>query len=209
MYQALRATSLTLASFLRGRLRDDPALGAMFDPALGGTMDVYLNTPDEMVEPGFQGLSLWLYRVNRDEFRLNDPPRRTGFDRIERQRFPMRLQYLVTPIVTPANPEDGPPVEQLVLGNILQSFHDQPLLRGPDLAGEFVGTDTELRVRFQPMALEEITRIWDALNESYQLCLTYEVSIAWIASRSESESAAPVTQLDLTAGTATLAEVAS
>jgi hypothetical protein len=59
------------------------------------------------------------------------------------------------------------------------------------------------------MALEEITRIWDALNESYQLCLTYEVSIAWIASRNESESAAPVTQLDLTAGTAALTEVAS
>src|SRR5688572_6993824 len=118
MYQAPCATSLTLADWLRGPLRTDPALSAMFDPALGGAMDVFLNTPDEMAN-GPQRLSLWLYRLTRDEFRLNNPPRRVAFDRIERPRFPLRLYYLVTPIVTPANIEDGPPVEQLILGNVL------------------------------------------------------------------------------------------
>jgi hypothetical protein len=202
MYQALRATSLTLAEYLRARLRTDPALAPMFDPGLGGAKDVFLNTPEEMVRAGLQGLSLWLYRLNRDEFRLNDPPRRVGFDRVERHRLPLRLYYLVTPIVTPANPADGPAVEQLVLGSVLQAFHDRPLLRGADLVGELVGTDAEVRVRFQPMTLEEITRVWDALEQSYQLCLTYEMSIAWIASREESAEAAPVTRLDLTAGVA-------
>jgi hypothetical protein len=172
-------------------------------------MDVFLNTPAEMVDNGLEGLSLWLYRLVRDAHRLNDPPRRLAFDQIEAHRFPARLHYLTTPIVTPREPQDGPALEQLIIGVVLQSFADRPLLHGPDLEAEFTGTDTELRIHFEPLDLEEITRIWDAQNESYQLCLSYEVTLVRIASRDLPREAAPVASVEATYGTTVLDEAES
>ena len=74
MYTALRATSLTLAEFLLQRFISDAGLAAFFDPGMGGTMRVTLATPEEMAGNDKEGLSVWLYRVARDEERLNAPP---------------------------------------------------------------------------------------------------------------------------------------
>ena len=35
----------------------------------------------------------------------------------------------------------------------------------------------ELKVRLEPLTLEEITRVWEALEGSYQLSVSYEVSV--------------------------------
>ena len=70
MYTALRATSRTLAKFLETKFQADPLLSGFF----GGGMVVSLATPQEMNEKPAEGLSVWLYRIIRDEQRLNDPP---------------------------------------------------------------------------------------------------------------------------------------
>ena len=65
MYTALRATSQTLAAYIRQRLEADPNLAPFFGSS--GTMVVSLNTPQEMTQPpAQQGVSVWLYRVIRD-----------------------------------------------------------------------------------------------------------------------------------------------
>src|SRR6266851_6688976 len=135
MYTALRATSLTLAGYLTNRLVAEPVLGALFDPALGGTMQVSLNTPEEMVSNHLQGLSIWLYRIVRDEQRLNAPLERIAPDRLLLAALPVRLHYLATPLVTVngAAPGVSPEQEQAILGKVLQSFNDHATLRGADL----------------------------------------------------------------------------
>ena len=69
MYTALRATSRTLSKFLETSFLADPLLSGFF----GGGMVVSLATPQEMNEKPAEGLSVWLYRIIRDEQRLNDP----------------------------------------------------------------------------------------------------------------------------------------
>ena len=186
MYTALRATSRTLAQFLETRFQSDPALQAFFS----GGMVVSLNTPNEMTQRPAEGLSVWLYRVMHDDQRLNDPPRRLNATQLEPPPLPVRLHYLMTPVT---NERTGnPETEQLILGKVLQLFHSHPLLRGADLQAEFSGTDVELHARLEPLTLEEITRVWEALEGSYQLSVSYEVSVVNIMSEQEPERISPV-----------------
>lgn len=181
MYTALLATSQTLADFLQQRLESDPNLRAFFDPGLGGTMVISLRNPEEMAEKNDQGLSLWLYRITRDEDNLNDPPERITSSLFREPPLPLRLHYLLTPVVDPGTPNNAE-IEQRVLGKVLQSLYGHAAFGGTDLAGDFSGTDTELRTRLEPMSLEDSTRIWNALEQPYQLSISYEVTLVRIDS---------------------------
>jgi hypothetical protein len=190
MYTALSATTKTLQTYLGNTLGADPVLRPLFVGG-GGAMVVSPHTPQEMFDKNIQGLSVWLYRVVRDPERMNDPAERIAWDQIKSPPLPLRLHYLMTPI-TDEQVNVSPETEQKILGKVLQAFHSRPLLRGIDLKGEFEGTQTELRVRLEPMSLEEITRIWEALKGSYQLSVSYEVTLVNIDSSLEPEKATPV-----------------
>lgn len=185
MYTAISATSETLSAYLQSQLA---AAIAFFTD---GTMSVTLNTPQEMTEAGRQGVSVWLYRLVRDEQRLNAPPERLSRTEIRPEPLPVRLHYLVTPIVSLENPT-SPLTEQTILGRVLQVLHDHPVLRSSDLEGDFEGLHVQLHVRLETMNLEEITRVWEALERSYQLSVSYEVSVVYIHSERDSEEISPV-----------------
>jgi hypothetical protein len=191
MFQALHATSETLRNYLQSSFDADPFFGTALQPWLDRNMRVFLQTPSEMAGSGDEGLSLWLYRVIRDEERLNDLPTRIGPDQLRSPPLPVRLHYLVTPLTNRDNDGD-PETEQYALGKVLQLFHSKPRLRGADLRGQFAGTGGELFVRLETLSLEEITRVWEGLNGSYQLSVSYEVSMVDIASAVEPQSFTPV-----------------
>jgi hypothetical protein len=159
-----------------------------------------LQTPKEMTDAGREGVSLWLYRVVRDDQRLNDPQPRLSATTFGPRPLPMRLHYLITPVTTRANLGD-PDTEQYLLGKVLQSFHTLPLLRGADLRGELAGTDAELRVRLESLDLDQIARVWDALEGSFQLSVSYEVALVDIDSAREPDSRTPVLTVLAEAGT--------
>jgi hypothetical protein len=187
MYTALRATSQTIAQFIEARFQADPLLSAFFS---GGGMVVSLNNPHEMTEKPSEGLSVWLYRIIRDDQRLNDPPVRLSATELQPPPLPLRLHYLMTPVTNSAT--GNPDTEQLILGKVMQLLHGAAVLRGADLKAEFSGTEVELHIRLEPLGLDEITRIWEALEGSYQLSVSYEVSIVDIMADREPERLTPV-----------------
>jgi hypothetical protein len=205
MITALRATSQTLVSVLSARLLAEPSLAALFGP---GGATVSLATPDELVRRRAFGLSIWLYRVVRDEFGLNAQEERMSGDSFRRAPLPLRLHYLITPMLQAAAAQ-APESEQHILGAVLQAFHDKPELSGADLSGDFAATNTELHVRLESLALDEITRIWDCLEQSYQLCVSYEVSLVEVASRRPDRADRPVLTPRSRTGLARLANVGS
>ncbi len=182
MKTAIQSCSVTLRELLRQALVSDPDLDVFFDPGQGGVMTVSLLTPQELVELNNEGVSLWLYRLHRDEQSLNLPARRTSAARLEQPPLPLRLHYLVAPIVSHETRPQAPELEQHILGKVLQVFNDLGSLRGSALAADLAGQPLEIFVRLEPLSLEEITRVWDALDLSYQLCISYEVSVVPIAS---------------------------
>ena len=181
MYTSLAATSETLRHLLEAGMLDDigpTGLAAFF---AGANRVVSLATPKEMANAGQQGLSVWLYRVERDESRLNDPPiiRPIGGGRIEivAPPLPLRLHYLLTPLAT-----NAPDTEQRILGRTMQVLHAEPILAGAALQSDLAGTDAEIHVHLEALSLDEISLVWQALEGSYQLCVSYEVTLANIDS---------------------------
>jgi hypothetical protein len=201
MFQWIRDASVSLRTLLAARLGAEPELAAQFGP--GGSSVVSLHTPEEMADIPEQGLSVWLYRVVRDEFQLNRPPTRVGSDRLRRAPLPVRLHYLLTPVASGGNGVGAPELEQYVIGKVLEVFHDQPTLRGADLAGDLAGSEVELTMRLETVSLDEITRIWDALDRSYQLSLAYEASLVPIFARQETATGTPVLSVEPELGLAT------
>jgi hypothetical protein len=188
MITALRATSRTLADYLQAQFELDTALTTLFKAP--GTMRVLLNTPAEM-HGTRSGLSVWLYRVVRDESTLNQPPVRVTPTLTRPAPLPVRLHYLVTP-VTNADQDDAQETELVILGKVLQCFHQHPRLFGTDLRGQFEGTDTTVTVRLEVLSLDELARTWDALAVPYRLSLSYEATVVDIDAGLEPDSATPV-----------------
>lgn len=200
MSTAIRDTSVSLRMLLENRLNGDADVKAMLPP--GVTLAVSLNTPEEMGESGERGISLWLYRIVRDGATLNLPPRRVAPDRMRLAPMPVQLHYLVTPVFHGLQGVPAPEFEQTLLGKVLQLFHETPCVRGGDLLGTLAAPDMELTVRLETLSLDDVTRVWDALDRSYQLSLSYEVSIVPIEARREIVAGPPVMVFAGTSGVA-------
>lgn len=192
MYTSIRAAANTVANVISNALIADPILGARFDPGLGGLMRVSLRTPQEMNEDATDGLSVFVYHVVVDDQSRNRPMRRISADELLPPPLPLRLRILFTPVVTSLDPDTAPAVEQEILGKVIQTWHSRPFLRGADLADELAGTDTQLAIRIETLDLESLSRIWDALEESFQLSVSYELSIVDIESARYDLPASPV-----------------
>jgi hypothetical protein len=181
MHTWIVAASQTLQALIQQRLESDATLAPFFQAAAGGTMVVSLNNPKEMVVGHLEGVSLWLYRIVRDEELLNAPPERDTARDLRMTPLPIRLHYLITPTIR-GGAVNAAELEQTVLGKILQTLYDRPNFRGATLQGDLEGTTVEFYARLEPMTLEEITRIWNALDASYQLSVSYEVGVLQIRS---------------------------
>jgi hypothetical protein len=168
-YTSLAAVSLALQKILETEITDST------DPQLAG-VKVFLYSPKRMKEEDEDGISLWLYRVNREADALNRPPERIGPNRLRAQPLPLTLYFLVTPMLS--EPRD----EQAVLGKIAQVLNDHAIVRGAQV-GPVLGADnTELRVVLDGLTLEELARVWDVLKEPYQLSVCYIVQTVTIDS---------------------------
>lgn len=181
-FTAIRAVTKTLQALLEQHITNSP------EPQLNG-VPIDLSSPKEMrVAAGMNqpnGISLWLYRFTRNGDVLNHPPERVD-DELRPQPLPIDLYYLVAPITA------TPDAEQALLGRVLQVFADHAILRGPDLRDDLEGEPAELRLTLETLTLEELTRVWDALAEPYQLSASYRVQVVRIDSAREPLRASPV-----------------
>jgi hypothetical protein len=140
-------------------------------------VSIFLLSPKEMETQGKTlGVSVWLYRVTTMPEMLNEPPERRLPNQMGRPALPVLLYYLITPIA------GDPMTRHTLLGKVLQVFNDHTTLRGADLKGSLAGTTEQLRVNLEALSLEDVSLVWDALSEPYQLSVTYQVQVVKIDS---------------------------
>jgi hypothetical protein len=179
-YTVISAVSNTLREILRQNITSST------DAGLSG-VEIFLFSPKEMQEASQPtGISVWLYKVSRMPEMLNDPPERRGVTQIVRVPLPVNLYYLITPITR------DPDTRHTLLGRVLQVLNDHSILRGSDLQGVLESSSEQLRVNLEALSLEELSLVWEALSEPYQLSVTYLVQVAKIDSDLEPFKSSPV-----------------
>ena len=181
-YTVISAASSTLRQLLRLNITSSS------DPQLNG-VEIYLLSPKEMQDAGNNiGISVWLYKVSRMAEMLNEPPERRVANQLIRTPLPVLLYYLVTPIT------DDPLSRHMLLGKVLQVLHDNSIVRGTALQGVLSGTTEQLRVNLEALSLEELSLVWEALSQPYQLSVTYLVQVVKIDSDLEPVSSSLVVE---------------
>jgi hypothetical protein len=175
------------------------SLLAMLTNYITNALTVPLNVPVQLFSPPemntvgqVPGISLWLYKVSRMAEMLNEPPERRSATQTARTPLPVLMHYLVTPMAT------DPLTCQTLLGRVLQVFNDHAILRGADLRGVLQNTPEQLRVNLEALTLEELSLVWEALGEPYQLSVTYLVQVAKIDSDLELVKSSPVLEKETT-----------
>lgn len=168
-FTAVRAVSVTLLALLETEITNST------DPQLAG-VDIHLDSVKKMRADSETGISLWLYRMMREPDTLNRPPERVGPATLRHRPMPLTLHYLVSAVI------DDPRDEQVLLGKVVQVFHDHAIITAAELKDTLEGEDQQLRLIFEALTLEELARVWDSLNEPYQLSLSYAVQVVTIDS---------------------------
>lgn len=142
--------------------------------ALLATLDVTTDSPASLSGSGsnFKKLNLFLYQVLENPFAKNQPWE--SLTDLE-QRYPplaLNLYYMLTPYAS-----DALSAHQ-VLSHAMTLLHDHAIVSGAALSGSLSTTVDQLAIVLCPTTLEELTRIWNALQSPYRLSVCYEVRIA-------------------------------
>lgn len=157
--------------------------------------DIILSPPPEPAA-GAPLLSVYLYHIEPEPHLRNQPYLNVD----TRLRYPplaLQLHYLITAL------DDQEPTNQLVLGRILQHFHDNPYIReigGGPLDDSFGGNSPEARITLEMLTLEELSRVWQALRSGYQLSLAYKVQVVTVDSARAEADARRVRELHTAVG---------
>lgn len=149
---------------------------------VGNAEGITLLNPKQAALDSTKRVSLWLYQVLEDEFAKNQPmipaeqPDPADPKRRHRDEFPpmaLDLMYLLTPFAPTGD------ADHLLLGKALQTLYDNASVLVVDATADIA---EELRIAFYRHTLEELTRIWDALNVPYRLSVCYKVRVARVGS---------------------------
>ncbi len=145
-------------------------------------LDVTLDSPATLPTSGaetFAKVNLYLYQVLEDAYSKNQPWVTGDSGNQEYPPLALDLYYLLTPYASDPLSAHG------VLSHVMEKLYDHPTISGSDLAESLRLSVDHLAVVLVPLKLEELTRIWNALQTPYRLSVSYEVRVVLLASALE------------------------
>jgi hypothetical protein len=166
-YTAISDVSETLRRLLEREIAD---------PA---NVAVALNSPQRVALSTNHLLNLYLYQVVESPYAKNRPPFSTTARQTQRAPLTLSLYYMLTPYTQDTETNAN---EHLILGDAMRVLYDHGTIVDPWLEGSLRGSGEELHAVLCRNNLEELTRIWSALQMSYRLSVCYEVRLAQLDS---------------------------
>ncbi|MFT4102651.1 MAG: DUF4255 domain-containing protein [Burkholderiaceae bacterium] len=187
--KAIAATTATLLHLLSSRI-----------PSLidGASVDVTTLPPDR-ARKGHTGaqLNIFLYQTQVNAaWRNLDVPRQVRPGESAIPPLALNLHYMLT-AYGDDNQNDDEMVSHRVLGAAMSVLHDHPLLGRAEIAAALAdsGLDAQFeRLRVTPIALsmDEMSKLWTAMQSNYRLSAGYEVTVVLIDSNVPVKAALPV-----------------
>ncbi len=180
-YQVVSAVGETLRSLLWSEMQHDSEI----TPILPSEQRISFEPPFKLVkdtDPDQNYLSLYLYRVVESAERKNRELEQLDLNTLGYPPLYLDLSYLITPLSkTTEN-------DHKLLGKTMRILYDNAIVRQPDLQGVLAGTSDELRVVFDPISFEDMTKLWSSFMRSYRASLSYGVKAVYIDSQRQIES---------------------
>lgn len=156
-----------------------------------------LGSPAELEPPdGDTGsVNIFLYQVLESPHGKNRGwSTRPNGDR-EYPPLQLKLYYLLTPNGTDLL------TEHHILGDTMRILYDNAIMRGADLPASLRLHIDQIAIALMPLQLEELTRIWSALQSTFRLSVAYEVRVIPIQSDLVTTPSRVLTKVDLYAQT--------
>ena len=135
--------------------------------------EITFKSPKEIKDDGgsTNKVSLFLYQILDNPHLKNEEPVRVNDSRLQIPPFVLDLFYLVTPY------SEDKTQEKYIIGKVMQIFYDNAVLSGTILQGALAGSDEELRLLFNPISLDDLTKIWNAFQDvAYRFSVSYLVT---------------------------------
>ncbi|GGZ39877.1 hypothetical protein GCM10010387_37800 [Streptomyces inusitatus] len=151
----------TLTQALRGLSQVEPPIAE-------------LNDLSETVQTPPPKLTVFLYDIAEDPSSRNRPPVRSRPPEPPTVRKPpmaLLLRYLITPW------GGDQATQHRMLGRALQTFYDDAILDGAQLSGSLAASTDALHLSLTPLALDQKSWVWYAIQKPYRLSLNYEVRV--------------------------------
>jgi hypothetical protein len=174
-YSVIAELGDSLVSLLFSELNADPQLNGLID----SEARISLESPAQLENDNSVRLSMYLYRIVENPYLKNRFPLVGNGGSQRKPPLTLDLYYLLTPLV------GTPKEQQIVLGKAMQALYDRAILESPDLEGSLGESGEEIRVILNSVSLEELTRVWQALEIPYRLSVCYTARVAIVDSDQE------------------------
>ena len=174
-YSVISELGDSLVSVLFSELNADPQLRGLID----SEDRISLESPADLENNNSVRLSIYLYRIVENAYLKNRFSREGRGGTQRKPPLTLDLYYLITPLV------GTPREQQIVLGKTMQVLYDRAILEGPDLEGSLGQSGEEIRLVLNSVSLEELTRVWQALEIPYRLSVCYIARVAIVDSEQE------------------------
>ena len=184
----IAAVTGALVNILTNRFSTDPTLTGVHVTSLP------LDKTRAGANTNSNQLNLFLYQTLPNAgWRNLDPPGVVRPGENGNPPLALNLHYLFTAFGV----DNSELLSQRILGAAMSALHDRPLLDAADLKSAIPGVDPGdqiERVRFtpQPLSLEELSKLWTALQTQYRLSTTYLATVVLIDSQQPGRAALPV-----------------
>lgn len=179
-YPVIADVGETLKKLLWEHIRSD---NKIYPDIISAEDEITLASPADLETGNSKKLSLYLYRIMENQFLKNQEMTNNDPKKNETNPLAIDLFYIITP-----GTEDRRK-DHILLGKVMQVFHDHAVVRGSILKGESLsGSDVQLRLVFYSLPFEEIIQLWQSFSEkSFHLSVCYQVTPVRIDSTRELE----------------------
>jgi hypothetical protein len=192
--QAIAAVTATLRSILQNAVTHDQ------NQDLHDTQVTILPLDKARGTNTFNQLNIFLYLVARNAAWVNaDMPRQVSPGETAVPPLPLNLYYLLTAFGR--DDDTAQPFGHELLGKAMSILHDYPVLSAAEIRAGAAGltppSDLDqqierVRMTFQPLTIDELSKLWTGFGMQYRLSAAYEVAVTLIESTRATRTPLPV-----------------
>lgn len=136
-------------------------------------------------------INIYLYQVLENAYTKNQPWRAQLNGDLRYPPLALNLHYLLTPYAT-----DQVSAHH-VLNDAMRILHDSATITGGQLPESLRLVVERLSIALLPLPLEDLTRIWSALQSAFRLSVAYQVRVVLLPSTIVLSPARVVTKVDV------------